>query len=260
MHRCPLISAIARGATVWVWATLLVACSAMGKPGSTASPSPPNTPLAATATPDTTRSPSLIPTVLPTASPSGATPSSTPPPGYVAVDGLPITVLASDAADALFTEVETCVSSAGFTVRFPASWYTNAKTATAPACSWFAPEPFDPSIRPIAVRPPPPDGVWISLEVFDGSAGYVGETPIFLIEQLRIGGYDAHRAEYGPSIGGLIGSPSEDRTYWYVIPFAYDGPTFIAGTNNTVAEDYPLAKAALDRIVASVTFQQPATP
>ena len=200
--------------------------------------------------------PSTPPSPTPTASPvPSPTVTPSPPPGYVAVEGRAITVLANTQADALFAEVQTCISGAGYLVEFPASWYTNAATPDTPACTWFAPSPFDNSIRPVAVKPPPPDGVWITLEVFDGSAGYVGETPIYMIEQLSIGGYQGHRAEYGPTEGGLIGSPSEERLYWYVVPFASAGPTFIAGTGSTVSDDYPLAKAVLDRMMASITFQ-----
>jgi hypothetical protein len=193
------------------------------------------------------------------AQPSAEAPTPTPAPGYVQVDGHPITVLDNADADALFTDVETCVSAAGYAVELPASWYTNAATGDTPACSWFAPEPFDGSIRPVAVNPPPPDGVWITMRVIDGNAGYVGETPIYMNEQLRIGVFDAHRAEFGPSMGGVVGSPSPDRTYWYLVPFAESGPTFIAETSNDLANDYPLAKAVLDRIMASTSFQASGT-
>lgn len=204
-----------------------------------------------TSSPTGTAQPSL-------ASPIAVPPTASPPPGYVAVDGLPITVLDNEEADALFSEVETCVSAAGYTVEFPASWYTNAATGDDPACSWFAPEPFDVSIRPVAVNPPPPLGVWINVRVVEGGAGYVGETPIYLIEELSIGGFQGQRAEFGPTMGGVVGSPSEELTYWYLIPFAEPtviGSTFIAATSNTVADDYPLAKAVLDRIMASITFR-----
>lgn len=169
------------------------------------------------------------------------TPSESPPPGYVAVDRLPITVLANDEADALFTEVQRCVSKAGYAVDFPAGWSTNAPTEGTPACSQFVSEV---------------DGVWISMQVFDGNAGYTGETPVYFSEQLSIGGFSGHRAEFGPDMGATVATPSPERTYWYLIPFTNAGPTFIAQTGNNVADDYPLAKAVLDRMVASISFDR----
>lgn len=184
------------------------------------------------------------------------TPASSPPPGYVTVEG-PISVLANKKADALFKHVRTCVSEAGYTVKVPAQWYTNEATRDTPACSWFAPQPFDGSIRPVVFKPPPPDGVWITLEVFDGSAGYTSITPVYMSESVSIGGYEGHRAEFGPMTADEIESRPEYRAYHYIIPLWEFSPTFIAGTNVDVADDYPLAKAVLDRIVASITFDQP---
>jgi hypothetical protein len=191
----------------------------------------------------------------PTRSATPVPPTSSPAPGYVAVEGLPITVLANEDAEALFSEVETCVSGVGYTVMFPASWYTNAAIGDTPACSWFGPEPFNVSIRPVAVNPPPPDGVWIGMSVVDGSAGYTTITPIYLSESVGLDGYEGSRAEFGPSTLDEIESRPEYRAYWYVIPFERVGPTFIAETDLDLADDYPLAKAVLDRIMATITFQ-----
>jgi hypothetical protein len=180
-------------------------------------------------------------------------PRSSTPPRYVGVEGLPITVLANDDADELFGEVQTCTSTAGYSVTFPASWYTNAAAGDDPACSWFAPEPFDGAIRPVAVGPPPPEGVWLGLRVVEGSAGYTTITPIYMNDSVSIGGRDGHRAEFGPSTLDEIESRPNYRAYWYVIPLG--DSTFIAETNVDRTDDYPLAKAVLDRIVASVAFQ-----
>lgn len=207
-------------------------------------------------------SPSASPLPSPTATiqspaPSATTaPTSSPPPGYVSVEGLPITVLANDAADALFSDVETCVSEAGYTVSFPASWYTNPATGDPPACSWFAPEPFDVSIRPAAVNPPPPDGVWIYMGVVDGAVGYTSITPIYMTEDLSIDGYEGHRAEFGPSTLNEVESRPDYHAYHYVIPFEEFGPTFTAGTDVDRADAYPLAKAVLDRIMATISFER----
>lgn len=181
-------------------------------------------------------------------------PTPTPAPGYVAGEGLPITVLANAEADALFSEVDTCVSGAGYTVAFPASWYTNAAIGDTPACSWFGPEPFNVTIRPVAVSPPPPDGVWIEMRAVDGSAGYTTITPIYLHESVSLDGYEGSRAEFGPSTLDEIESRPEYRAYWYVVPFERVGPTFIAETDLDLAGDYPLAKAVLDRIMATIRF------
>jgi hypothetical protein len=184
-----------------------------------------------------------------------ASPSGSPQPGYVAGDGLPITVLDNPEADALFGEVQTCTSAAGYRVAFPASWYTNAASGDTLACSWFGPEPFDGSIRPVAVKPPPPEGVWMTLEVVEGGAGYTTITPIYMSEAISIGGYDGHRAEFGPSTLDEIERHSEYRAYWYVITLGEHFPTFIAYTNVDLAGDYSLGKAVMDRMVASITFE-----
>jgi hypothetical protein len=215
------------------------------------------------AAPSITPRPTLVPSVTPNATlqPSvGATtqasPTSSPASGYVRIEGLPITVLANEEADALFADVETCVSADGYTVAFPASWHTNAASSDAPACSWFAPEPFDGSMRLVTVRPPPPDGVWIEMRVVEGGVGYTSITPVYMTEPITIDGYEGHRAEFGPSTAGEIASRPEYRAYHYVIPFEEFGPTFWAGTNVDRADDYALAKGVVDRIMASTTFQR----
>lgn len=190
-------------------------------------------------------------TVQPATPSSSVIPTSSPPPGYVSVEELPLTVLANEAADALFGGVETCVSEAGYTVRFPATWYTNPATGDWPACSWFAPEPFD-----VSVNAPPPDDVWISMGVVDGVVGYTSITPIYMTEELSIAGYEGHRAEFGPSTLDEIESRPEYRAYHYVMPFEEFGATFAAGTDVDSADDYTLAKAVLDRIMATISFER----
>ncbi len=198
--------------------------------------------------PEVSATPAASPTPSPTA-------PSSPPPGYEVQDDLPITVLANEEADALFAEVDTCVSAAGYTVEFPASWYTNSAVGDTPACSWFGPEPFEVAIRPVATKPPPPDGVWITLQVFDGGAGYTSLTPVYFSEDVTIDGYTGHRAEFGHSTLDEIESDPDYRAYWYLIPLGRVSPTFIAETGMGQADDYPLAKAVLDRMVASATFE-----
>lgn len=194
--------------------------------------------------------------LVPGPSPSPSPVAASPPPGYVSVEGLPITVLANDEADALFGEVDTCASEAGYTVTFPASWYTNPATDGVPACAWFAPEPFDASMRRVATNPPPPDGVWISMGVADGGVGYTSVTPTCMTEDLSIGGYHGHRAEVGPSTLDEIAARPDYRAYHYVIPFEEFGPTFVAGTDVDMADEYPLSKAVLDRVIATISFDR----
>lgn len=43
-------------------------------------------------------------------------------------------------------------------------------------------------------------------------------------------------------------------TYHYVVPFRRAGPSLVATTNVEMADDYELAKAVLDRIMASMTL------
>jgi hypothetical protein len=191
----------------------------------------------------------------PSPSATATPPSPSPAAGYVAVAGLPITVLANPDADALFTEVETCASGVGYAVAFPASWYTNAAIGDTPACSWFGPGPFNVTVRPVAVNPPPPDGVWIGMRVVDGSAGYTTITPIYQSEPVTFDGHEGGRTEFGPSTLDEIESRPEYRAYWYVVPFEKLGTTFIAETDLDLADDYPLAKAVLDRIMARTTFE-----
>lgn len=205
---------------------------------------------------DAAASPSTVSSASPMPEPtSEPTPSASPPPGYVTVYGLPITVLANAEADVLFAETQRCLSKAGYAVDYPAGWHTNTPTDETPACTWFAPEPFEGSVQQVAVKAHP-DGVWLWLEVVDGLAGYVGETPIYMREQVAIQGFEGHRAEFGPSMGGVVGTPSEERGYWYVIALADEGPTFIAQTSTDWTADYPLGKAVLDRIVASISFDR----
>ena len=193
---------------------------------------------AASPSPTPTQTPTPVPTPQQTPEP---TPTGSPPPGYVTVQDLPITVLANAEADALFAETQRCISEAGYAVDFPASWHANSPTDTVPACSRFGPGA---------------DVVWITVEIFDGNAGYTGETPIYMSEQINLGGFDGHRAEFGPDLGATVATPSPERTYWYLIPFGNAGPTFIAQTRTELAGDYPLARAVLDRIVASITFDR----
>jgi hypothetical protein len=181
------------------------------------------------------------------------TPSPLPgDPQYVERDGLPITVIDSSAADDLFSRLDVCTNpEAGYSVTFPDDWYTNTEIGTFSACSWFTPNYFevvDPSFRP--------DDVWIwTYLVVRGAVGYTSLTYAFLSEELTIDGRPARRVEYNP---GQMGEPNY-RGYHYLILLGEDwleGPTLVAQTDNVMADDYMLARAVLDRIVASVDFDR----
>ncbi len=146
-------------------------------------------------------------------------------------------------ADALFADPDTCTNPEdGYMVTLPDAWYTNTAIGDTPACSWFTPEFFQ-----VTAPGEPPDEIWISIAVFDGGFGYTSLTQIYLSEQLEVGGRPASRVEYNPNTSMNPGY----RGYVYVIPLGENGPTLAAGTNSDDADDYLLAKAVLDRIMAS---------
>jgi hypothetical protein len=176
-------------------------------------------------------------------------PTPTPGPGvprYIDVEGAPFPVLESGEADALFARPDECANpEASYTLTFPDDWYTNTETGDVAACSWFTPEFFEVSAPGVA-----PDEVWIGIGVVDGVVGYTSLTPVFYNEPVTVGGRDGRRAEYNPDPN----SEPDYRAYHYVVPLGENGPTLVAATNSTAAGDYRLAKAVLDRIMASFAF------
>lgn len=177
-------------------------------------------------------------------------PEAPEPPEYVERPGLPITVIDSAEADELFSRPDTCINPVdGYSVSFPDDWYTNTETGDVPACSWFTPDFFE-VIQPGETA----DDIWISMGVIDGAIGYTGITQIYSSEGVAIDGVRATRVESNPN-------PNEDpayRRYWYVIPLSTEGvgPTFVASTDTDWADDYELARAVLDRIMASLEFDR----
>jgi hypothetical protein len=202
----------------------------------------PATPQVAIAARSAGRAPEPVAVATPTPA-SGAS-------RYVSVEGLPFTVLESAAADTLFAQPDQCTNpEAGYTITFPDDWYTNTQTGGVPVCSWFTPDFFevvDPGVAP--------DDIWISIGVIEGGIGYTSITPIYFGEELSIDGRDARRVEFGPSTLAEVTDRREFRGYHYVIPLGENGPTLVASTDSDVAGDYLLAKAVLDRIMASLTF------
>jgi hypothetical protein len=156
--------------------------------------------------------------------------------------------VASSEADRLFSETKTCTNAeAQFQVAFPATWFTNEVTAELPACTWFGTTELS------AAEPTqPPEHAVIGFRIFSGALASV--EPGFAYENLNVGGRPAERTErYG-------GTPPEPdfsfRTYQYLIQFGefLSGPNLVAWTDTTMAPDYDLAKAVLDRIMASLRY------
>lgn len=177
-------------------------------------------------------------------------PDASPAPEYVEHPDFPITVIDSTEADDLFSRPDTCANPTdGYSLTFPDDWYTNTETGDVPACSWFTPEFFE-----VAEPGEAPDEIWMSLSVNDGAIGYIGTTEIFSDEAVTIDGLEARRVEFNPSPM----SDPEYRRYHYTIilePGA-EGPTFVAGTDTDTADDYELARAVLDRIMATLDFDR----
>lgn len=128
---------------------------------------------------------------------------------------------------------------------------TNTETGDVPACSWFTPEFFE-----VAASGAAPDEIWISMGVIDGAIGYTGVTIGYSSEEVTIDGLTASRVESNPNP-----NPNEDpayRRYWYMIPFDAEGAglTFVASTDTDMAGDYDLARAVLDRIMATLEFDR----
>jgi len=169
---------------------------------------------------------------------------------HVAKEGYPFTVLDSADADRLFETPDTCTNPiGGYTVTFPDDWYTNTAIGETPACSWFTPDYFE-VIDPAEA----PDEIWISTGIVDGIIAYTGLTQIFLNEEVLVGGMQAHRAEFNHR-------PNDRpnyRVYHYAVTIGSpdQGPSFLASVDPDAAGDYELAKAVLDRIMASLEFDE----
>lgn len=155
--------------------------------------------------------------------------------------------LAAAMAAALYTAPDECVNPVdGYTLTFPDAWYTNTATGDTPACSWFTPDFFEVATPGVA-----PAEIWIAISVIDSQVGYTGLTEIYLSEQLEIDGRPASRVEYNTNAT----ADPDFRGYQYVIPLGENGPTLVAGTHTNAADNYLLAKAVLDRIMASFAFE-----
>lgn len=192
-----------------------------------------------------------LPLRLPNPAPSPfATPEATPvPAGYVEKEGHPFAVLDSAEADRLFDAPDTCTNPQdGYTVTFPDDWYTNTEINETPACVWFTPDFFE-----VTVRNQAPDEIWFSIGIIDSGIGYTSLTDVSFSEELVIDGFDGRRVEFNPS---PVDDP-EYRAYHYVVHLGteVEGPNLVAQVANDGVADYELAKAVLDRIMASLQFE-----
>lgn len=193
------------------------------------------------------------PTVNPPASPTpAATPRATPIAESTASERpspspTPIPARDSEEADALFSRLDTCANpEMGYTVTFPDDWYTNTAIGEQAACTWFTPDFFE-----VDVPGEAPEEIWISIGLVPGRVGYNMLTPTEAGDEVVIDGYAGHWTEFR-TLDDINDTDSDHLTYHYVVPFNEEGPTLVAATDVDMAEDYELAKAVLDRIMASM--------
>ena len=177
---------------------------------------------------------------------------------FVERPGLPFDVAESEEADALFEAPDTCVNPvAGYTVSYPDDWYTNTEIGSWPACSWFSPTFFeveDPEVVPeevaITIHYRPDSGPFVMVSVaVAGGAVEVGGRPAVRAEYVGVGGgfidIGSFLYEYKVAMDGQL--PQEGET----------GDTLITVASWAIDEDqaaYRVATAVLDRIMASLTF------
>jgi hypothetical protein len=181
------------------------------------------------------------------------------PEGYVTQSGLPFSVLFSPAADDLFSRPDTCTNpEAGYTVTFPDDWWTNTAIGDVPACSWFSPTFFEvPDTTEV------PDEVAIVITVLTTHAIGMGGQELPVPEIDSIGGRCALRNEQVGVGGGFMtwGSYSYGYDVWIEGTLCDERELSVIAVARTgwdideETEDYILAKAVLDRIMASMAFE-----
>jgi hypothetical protein len=171
-----------------------------------------------------------------------------PDPVYVAQPGLPITVLESSEADALFTDPDSCTNEEdGYTVSYPDSWYTNTAIGDVPACSWFSPTFYE------ATGDTRPDEIAIEISVFEGDIGFIWVD--LYSEEVRIGGFSGRRYETGMTKDPE--QPTNTLQYSYLAILDPEGPgdrKLWAFTGTDYGGEYELNRAVFDRIMASLRF------
>lgn len=173
-----------------------------------------------------------------------------PDPVYVARAGLPLSVLESAEADALFADPDTCTNpEGGYTVRYPDSWYTNTAIGDVPACSWFSPTLYE-----VTERGSRPEEIAIEIRVFEGDVGFIWVD--LYNEDVTIDGYSGRRYETG-----MTKDPEQPTDTFQYSYLAYLEPEQLEGgrklwafTGTDYGGEYELNRAVLDRIMASLEF------
>lgn len=167
--------------------------------------------------------------------------------------GLPITVLESSEADALFAETASCTNTLdGYSVTYPSSWHTNHAVGPVPACSFFSPIPFTATADGNL-----PGGVPISMGVFEGAIGFIWVD--LYSEEIAIDGFGGRRSETGKTKEADV--PTDTFQYGYLLVLDEnvngEGRKLRATTDSEWANGYALNRAVLDRIMASLQFDTP---
>jgi len=173
-----------------------------------------------------------------------ATPVPTPGPvQYVVREGASFTVIDSPAADELFAAPESCTNALGHVVAYPAAWHHEQ-------CTWFGPHPFDVS-DPLSTLA---DAV-IEMQVVDGAFGSFNTPEVWLQEQVEFAGWQGRRLEIVGTHYEGGGFEAHPAIYQYSATFGGPGdeaPSLRAVTDSARVDDYDLAKAVLDRMIASL--------
>jgi hypothetical protein len=196
------------------------------------------------------REPSPAPDPVPTATPVPAPQTL----AYVARDGLPFTIIENAEADALFANPDVCINQTdGFRLTFPDIWYTNTQVGDVRPCTWISPAEF---VLPTAVRPPPPDGVVITVEVLPGGFGWYYQPTFTVDDVISIDGFEGWRREEVAGCFPGYGCRALPPTYTYAAPLGEHiwDRTMLAVTSSEGVPNYELNKAVLDRIMASIEF------
>jgi hypothetical protein len=196
------------------------------------------------------REPSPAPDPVPTATPVPAPQTL----AYVHREGMPFTIIENAAADALFANPDVCINQTdGFRLTFPDIWYTNTQVGDVRPCTWFSPAEF---VLPTAVRPPPPDGVVITVEVLPGGFGWYYQPTFTVDDVISIDGFEGWRREEVAGCFPGYGCRALPPTYTYAAPLGKHiwDRTMLAVTSSEGVPNYDLNKAVLDRIMASIEF------
>jgi hypothetical protein len=184
-------------------------------------------------------------------------------PDPAAVGAPPAHLLAPPASTEHVDEVAICEHASGrYRVTLPEGWWTNTafehfELGEVPACSYFAPEPFDAtsSSLPDQVFPP---GVAVTVNYFDG--GCVG-TYLEMISS-REATVDGHPATVSEYTRGANEDDPPGR-YEYVVNLAPNvdcetgGRFIVAATDIHMTGDYDQNKALLDQIMESMEVTPP---